>query len=124
MRSACLLALFLIAAAGAQQQQVVVDRMVAVVNKRVILDSELEQEARVEQLLQGKPAEKPSAQELQAVLEQMIDRSLLEQQIAKSAPLDPSTEELAAQVKEIRDKILSNKVAAPARAGAVAPLRQ
>src|SRR5262249_11996877 len=102
MRSACLLTLFLFAAAGAQE---VVDRMVAVVNRRVILDSELEQAARVEQLLQGKPAEKASAQELQAVLDRMIDRALLEQQIAKSAPLDPSSEELDAQVKEIRDKI-------------------
>lgn len=104
MRRAPLVALLLVALASAQQQDVV-DRMVAVVNKRVILDSELEQAARVEQLLQGKPAGKPSAEELQAVLDRMIDRALLDQQIAKSAPLDPSTEELAAQVKEIRDKI-------------------
>lgn len=102
MRRACLLALCLIGATGAQE---LVDRMVAVVNRRVILESELEQATRVEQLLQGKRAEKPSAQELQDVLERMIDRSLLDQQIAKSAPLDPSAEELDAQVKEIRDKI-------------------
>ena len=106
MRPAHLLAVLLavVAAAGAQ---VVVDRMVAVVNRRVILESELEQVARVEELLQGKPASsaKPTAQELEGVLERLIDRSLLEQQIAQSAPLDPSAEELAAQIKEIREKI-------------------
>lgn len=105
MRRAPLLAVLLAALAGAQQQQAVVDRMVAVVNKHVILASELEQEARIERLLQGKPAEKPSPQELQAVLDQLIDRSLLEQQIGHSAPLDPSSEELTAQVKELRTKI-------------------
>ena len=43
--------------AGFTQAQVV-DRMVAVVNKRVILESELDQAARVEFLLQGKPIER------------------------------------------------------------------
>lgn len=104
MRSACLLTVFLAAMAGAQEQTVV-DRMVAVVNRHVILASELEQEARIEQLLQGKPAEKPLPQELQSVLDQLVDRSLLEQQIGHSAPLDPSTDELAAQVKDLRGRI-------------------
>src|SRR5262249_29215096 len=48
---------------------------------------------------------KPSAQELQGVLDRLVDRSLLEQQMVHSGPLDPSPEELASQVKEIRDKI-------------------
>lgn len=103
MRRAYLLAFLLVATAGAQE---VVDRMVAVVNKRVILESQLEQEARIEELLQGKPSgEKPSGQELQAVLNRLIDRSLLEQQIVQTGPLDPSADELASQIKEIRDKI-------------------
>jgi len=108
MRRACQLALLLlVAVAGAQPQDAVVDRIVAVVNRRVILESELEQATRVEQLLGGKPAgkEKPSPQELGMVLERLIDRALLEQQIAKSAPLDPSAEELAGQIQEIRGKI-------------------
>jgi peptidyl-prolyl cis-trans isomerase SurA len=103
MRRACLLAILLVAIAGAQD---VVDRIVAVVNRSVILESQLEQEARIEELLQGKPAgEKLSDQELQAVLDRLIDRSLLEQQMVQAGPLDPSPEELASQVKEIRDKI-------------------
>jgi peptidyl-prolyl cis-trans isomerase SurA len=104
MRRAHLLVFLLLAMAGAQE---VVDRIVAVVNKRVILESELEQVTHVEELLQGKAAskDKPGAQEMQAVLERLIDRSLLEQQIAQSAPLDPTAEELAERIKEIRDKI-------------------
>ena len=42
--------------AGIAQAQVV-DRMVAVVNKHVILESELDQATRVEFLEQGKPIE-------------------------------------------------------------------
>ena len=42
--------------AGVVQAQVV-DRMVAVVNKHVILESELDQATRVEFLLQAKPIE-------------------------------------------------------------------
>jgi peptidyl-prolyl cis-trans isomerase SurA len=104
MRRAHLLAFLLLATAGAQE---VVDRIVAVVNKRVILESELEQVTRVEELVQGNPAgtDQPPAQEMQAVLERLIDRSLLEQQIAQSAPLDPTADELAERIKEIRGKI-------------------
>jgi hypothetical protein len=103
MRRAHLFAVLLVATAGTQE---VVDRIVAVVNRSVILESQLQQEVRIEELLEGKPATaKPSAQELQAVLDRLIDRSLLQQQIAHTGPLDPSPEELASQVKEIRDKI-------------------
>lgn len=87
--------------AGFAQPQVV-DRMVAVVNKRVILQSELEQAARVEFLLQGKPIASLTQSDTAAVLEQLIDRSLLDQQIVNPAMLDPSPEEIAAKVREVR----------------------
>ena len=87
--------------AGLAQPQVV-DRMVAVVNKRVILQSELDQAARVEFLLQGKPIASLTQADTAAVLEQLIDRSLLDQQIVNSTMLDPSPEEIAAKVREVR----------------------
>jgi hypothetical protein len=84
----------------------VVDRMVAVVNKQVILQSELEQTAHVEFLLQGKPpSAKPATTEMQAVLDQLIDRDLLEQQIMNPAVLSPTKEEVAARIKEVRTQI-------------------
>jgi hypothetical protein len=90
--------------AGLGQAQVV-DRMVAVVNKRVILESELDQATRVEFLLQAKPIQSLTQADRSAVLERLIDRSLLDQQIVNPAMLDPTPEELVAKIKEIRDGI-------------------
>lgn len=105
MRLACQLVLLLFAVQSGAQE--VVDRMVAVVNKRVILESELDQATRVEFLLQGKPLQdtRPDAPATQAVLDRLIDRSLLEQQIGNPELLDPEPEELAARVKEVREQI-------------------
>ena len=89
---------------GVTQSQVV-DRMVAVVNKHVILESELVQAVRVEFLLQGKPLATLSQADNAAALERLIDRVLLEQQIPNPAVLDPTPEELAARVKEVRDGV-------------------
>jgi hypothetical protein len=83
----------------------VVDRMVAVVNKQVILQSELEQTAHVEFLLQGKPLTQLTMADLQAVLERMIDQALLQQQIVNSAALQPTPEEVGTQLQEIRGKL-------------------
>ena len=83
-------------------QAQVVDRMVAVVNKRVILESELDQTTRVEFLLQGKPIGTLTQADRAAALERLIDRALLDQQIANPAMLDPTPVELAAKIKEIR----------------------
>lgn len=88
--------------AGSGQAQVV-DRMVAVVNKQVILQSELDQTTRVEFLLQAKPIDQLSQTDRIAELERLIDRSLLEQQIVDPAMLNPSAEDLAAKIKEIRE---------------------
>jgi hypothetical protein len=105
MRRACQLALLF--TLTWIRAQVVVDRMVAVVNKRVILESELDQAQRLELLLQGKPltSEQPDPREMQALLDRLIDRSLLEQQIADPAILDPTPEELAMRLKEVRSQI-------------------
>lgn len=102
MRLRFQLALLLLALpAGAQ----VVDRMVAVVNKRVVLESELEQTTRVECLVQGKSLEKLTPADTAAVLERLIDRSLLQQQILDGADLDPAPEEVGSQVKELRAQL-------------------
>ena len=54
--------------------QEVVDRMVAVVNKQVILESELDQARRVELLVDGKPfpSEAPEPQEMRALLDRTL----------------------------------------------------
>jgi len=89
---------------GLAQSQVV-DRMVAVVNKRVILQSELDQTARVEFLLQGKSVSVMTPADTLATLERLIDRALLDQQIINPSMLDPTPLELAAKIKEVREGI-------------------
>jgi parvulin-like peptidyl-prolyl isomerase len=103
MRARLHFAIVLLLAGLAQTQ--VVDRMVAVVNKQVILESELDAAARVEFLLQGKPIDKLTQADRVAVLERLIDRSLLDQQIVNPAMLDPTEEELAARIKGVRSDI-------------------
>lgn len=102
----CVVFLVLCACAYAQD---VIDRMAAVVNKHVILESELEQDLRIQLLLQGKPLTSENQDHAQrlAVLERLIDQALLEQQIAHPEMLSPTSEELAARVKEVRDQIAS-----------------
>ena len=96
-------ALVLLAAAAVSAQ--VVDRMVAVVNKRVIMQSELDQEIRLECLLQAKPVEKLTSADTAAALERLIDRSLLEQQISKQADLDSDAVEIKAALSDLRQQI-------------------
>jgi peptidyl-prolyl cis-trans isomerase SurA len=107
MLRAVQLALVFVFGVALARAQEVVDRMVAVVNKRVILESELDQARRIELLLQGKPLsnEKPSPQEMQSLLDRLIDRLLLEQQINDPAILDPTAAELAERLKELRGQI-------------------
>jgi hypothetical protein len=102
MRLRLQFAILLLLAGMVQAQAQVVDRMVAVVNKQVILESELDQAARVEFLLQGKPIAVLDQADRAAVLDRLIERSLLDQQIVNPAMLDPTPEELAAKVKEVR----------------------
>lgn len=86
-------------------QSQVVDRMVAVVNKHVILESELDQTTRVEFLLQGKSPATITPADSQATLDRLIDRSLLDQQIVNPSMLDPSPLELVARIKEVRESV-------------------
>lgn len=95
----------LIAAALVACRAEVVDRIVAVVNRQVILQSQLEQASRVEFLLQGRSLDQLNQTEMQAVLDRMIDQSLLEQQFVNTPMLDPTTAEVAARLHEVRAQI-------------------
>lgn len=90
--------------AGVMQAQVV-DRMVAVVNRHVILESDLDQATRVEFLMQAKPIERLTYADRTAVMERLIDRSLLDQQIMNPAMLDPAPAELKSKIEEVREGI-------------------
>ncbi|HEV2988179.1 MAG TPA: hypothetical protein VG759_07045 [Candidatus Angelobacter sp.] len=105
MKTAFHCVLLLLALSPLWGQAEVVDRMVAVVNKQIILQSELEQVARVEFLLQGRPLDQLTDGEMQKVLDRMIDQDLLQQQIAQPMVPDPTGEEMAAHLREVRSQI-------------------
>jgi hypothetical protein len=71
----------------------------------VILQSEVEQEVRIDFLLRGRPVDQITYAETAAMLEILIDQALLQQQIMPSAMIDPEPEELAAQMVKLRADI-------------------
>jgi hypothetical protein len=103
------LALFLIAAPAALAQQpppssspVVLDRVVAVVNKHAILASDLDDEIRLS-ILDPNGVGRGALTRQQA-LEQLISRALIEQQIRQEdmPAIEPSQEEVNARLDELR----------------------
>ncbi len=93
------------AQAQADQQAVVLDRVVAVVNRRVILASDVEDEMRLSVLEPNRTGEeKPTRQH---ALEQLISRALIEQQIRQedAQAAEPPPQEVAARLHEIRTEL-------------------
>jgi len=87
------------------QSSLLLDRAVAVVNGHVILASDLDDEIRLSVLdpnQGGKGALTP-----QGALEQLISRSLIEQQIRQedAQTVEPSQEEVEARLAEIRNQL-------------------
>jgi SurA N-terminal domain len=95
------LALVMLASCPAQ----VVDRMVAVVNRQVILQSELDESEHIEFLLQGKPLDELTAPETDAVLDRLIDQALLQQQIVTPSVLEPTADEISSRLRDVRAQI-------------------
>jgi parvulin-like peptidyl-prolyl isomerase len=83
-------------------QAVVLDRVVAVVNNRAILDSDVDEEMRLAALSPGSAVLTPKL-----ALEQLISRSLIQQQIRQedAQAASPSEAEVNARVAEIRKEL-------------------
>jgi peptidyl-prolyl cis-trans isomerase SurA len=80
----------------------VIDRIVATVNGRVILQSDWDEALGYEALLNGRSSSEMNADERRAVLDRLIDQELLREQM-KSAAITHMTEaEAATQVAEAR----------------------
>lgn len=103
MKAVAKLAFVLVTLAASSQE--VVDQMVAVVNKQIILQSELDETAHIEFLLQGKPLSALTSAEMDAVLDRMIDQGLLQQQIVDNSVLQPTADEISAHIRDLRSKI-------------------
>jgi hypothetical protein len=94
-----LLAAFLAPSASAGQ---VIDRIVAKVNNRIILQSDLDEALCYEALLNGRSLSQLTEDDRRAVLDRLVDQELLREQM-KSAEFQKASEaEAAAQVAEAR----------------------
>lgn len=84
---------------------VVLDRVVAVVNKHAILSSDLDDEIRLSVLDPNRGGQGPPTQ--QGALEQLISRTLIEQQIRQEdvQAMEPSNDEVSARLDEIRKEL-------------------
>jgi SurA N-terminal domain len=83
-------------------QAEVIDRIVATVNGQIILLSDWEDSLRFEAFTSGRPLERFTAEERKAVLDRLIDRELLREQLHAADIQHASAEEVANRVAEIR----------------------
>ncbi len=85
-----------------------VDRIVVVVNRRIILASEWDQAVRFEALADHKDLKTLTAVDCAHSLDRLIDQQLLEQQIANTTYQPATPAELAQAVASVRQQILPN----------------
>ena len=81
----------------------VIDRIVATVNNRVVTQSDWEERARFDALLEGRPPE--SAQATAEILDRLIDMAMVHEQLEVLQYTRNSSEEIAAQTMEIRKQL-------------------
>ena len=93
----------MLAAGAAGQETQTIDRIVATVNHKPVLQSEWEDALRFEGFLQGRPPETFTQEEREHALNRLIDRVLLAQQM--QADYSASPQELADRKDEIRAEL-------------------
>ena len=82
-----------------------IDRIVATVNGRPLMESELGEQLRFEQLLAGKQVEIVPIAEQRVGLERLIDQVLLEQQMDSIGFNHPDADEVNKKMQELRQQI-------------------
>ncbi len=78
----------------------IVDRVVAVVNGHVLLESDWEEEISFESFANGRAADSFTPAERKAALERLIDQELLREQLRPSEPVPP--EQVTSRLAELR----------------------
>jgi hypothetical protein len=82
-----------------------IDRIVATVNGRAVMESELAEELRFEQFLDAAPPVVVSVAQQRAVLERLVDEILLEQQMDAVKFEHPSGVVLDKKIEEVRQQV-------------------
>ena len=88
-----------------------IDRIVATVNGRPVMESELVEQLRFEQFLAGKPAQLVPIAEQRTALGRLIDQMLLEQQMDAASFPHPDADEINKKVQELRQQLAPSAAA-------------
>ena len=80
----------------------VLDRIVATVNKHIVLQSEWQAAVRYEAFVDGRPLDQLQTSDRKAALDHLIDQELLREQMRSSGFPHASSEEVQKRIDEIR----------------------
>lgn len=80
----------------------VIERIVATVNGRAILQSDWEEAICYEAFMDGRSLDKLTVDDRQATLDRLIDQELLRQQVHSSNPRQTSQQQVGQRIQEIR----------------------
>jgi peptidyl-prolyl cis-trans isomerase SurA len=103
-KSHTLLAMVLLVAAGLPARAgEIIDRIVATVNRNVILQSDWDDAVRYETFIGGRPLDHITNEDRKTCLDRLIDQELLREQVHLSNPApSPDEQEVAKRIAEIR----------------------
>jgi len=87
---------------------VVLDRVVAVVNRQAILQSEVQEEIRFERLIDGHVPGEASVEETRSVLNRLIDQELLREQMRNSEVKPATEDEVEKQIADLKARLSRN----------------
>jgi len=99
-----LLLLFLLTQARPSRASEVIDGIVATVNQAAILQSDVEEAARYEALVDGRPVTPLDSPTRRATLDRLIDQELLRQQIGVNL-LAPAATEIGERMQQLRQQL-------------------
>jgi peptidyl-prolyl cis-trans isomerase SurA len=97
--------LLLLAFATGAPASEVIDRIVATVNGKLILQSDVEEEARLEAFLAGQPPSDFKPEELRTVVERMIDRQLVHEQMRSVREVATTSQSVERRMKQLRQTL-------------------
>lgn len=101
MKAVRVFALLLLASSLVSAAEVI-DRVVAVVNRGVILQSDWDEALRYEAFMDGKPLADLTRVDAKAALDRLIDRQLLRQQMQGFHGAQPTPEDVNSKLQEVR----------------------
>src|SRR6266496_4171969 len=106
MRFLCLIYGFLLFSASSLHASEVLDGIVATVNGHVILQSDLDEELRFESLMSGHEQQGTSADDWKRVLDRLVDRELLNEQVSTAEFAQTTADEIEKQLEQVKSDYL------------------